>query len=73
MFMGNRPEVVMEGMIAYVMSHWMEMLAVVTSFVGSFALLAALTPNKSDDKVMQMVLDWINFFGANVGNAANKK
>ena len=63
----------MGNLVAYVTSHWMEVLAVVTSFVGSFALLATLTPNKSDDKVMQMVLDWINFFGGNFGNAANKK
>ena len=63
----------MSNLVAYVMSHWMEILGVVTSFVGSFALLAAMTPNKSDDKIVQMVLDWINFFGANFGNAANKK
>lgn len=63
----------MESMVAYVTTHWMQLFGVVTSFVGSFALLAALTPNKSDDKVVQTILDWINFFGANVGNAANKK
>ena len=63
----------MSNVVAYVMSHWMEVFAVVTSFVGSFALLATMTPNKSDDKVMQMVLDMINFLGGNFGNAANKK
>ena len=63
----------MGNVVAYVMSHMMEILAVVTSFVGSFALLATMTPNKSDDKVVQTILDWINFFGGNFGNAANKK
>ena len=61
----------MENVVAYVLAHWMELFAVVTSFVGSFALLAALTPNKSDDRATQMVFDWINFFGANFGKAKN--
>jgi len=48
-------------------------LPVATSVVGSFALIAALTPNKSDDKIVQWLLDIVNFLGANIGKAANKK
>ena len=46
-------------------------LGAVTSIVGGFALLAALTPNKSDDSIIQMILKAINFLGANFGKAKN--
>lgn len=48
-------------------------LPIVTSFVGSFALLAAVTKNKTDDKIIQAILDVINFLGANFGKARNKE
>jgi len=47
-------------------------LPIVTSFVGSFALIATMTPNQTDDKIVQGILRVVNFFGANVGKAANK-
>ena len=46
-------------------------LPIVTSLVGSFALIATLTPNKTDDKIIQMILDVVNFLGANFGKAKN--
>lgn len=46
---------------------------IVTGFIGTFALIATLTPNKADDKIVQFLLDLVNFFGANVGKAANKE
>ena len=61
----------MEVYVAYLVSHWQEVLALVTSVVGTFALLATMTPNKSDDRVVQMVLDVVNFVGANWGKAKN--
>jgi len=39
--------------------------------VGGFALLAAKTPNKSDDRIVQVILDVINFVGANFGKSKN--
>jgi len=39
--------------------------------VGAFAAVATLTPNKSDDKIVQVILDIINFAGANFGKAKN--
>ena len=44
---------------------------VVTSIVGTAALIATMTPNKTDDKIMQFVLDIVNFVGANLGKAKN--
>lgn len=43
----------------------------VLAVVGAFALIAAKTPNKTDDKIIQSILDVINFLGANFGKAKN--
>lgn len=39
--------------------------------VGAFALIAVRTPNKTDDRIIQVILDVINFLGANFGKAKN--
>lgn len=39
--------------------------------VGVFAVIATKTANKSDDKIVQVILDIINFLGANLGKAKN--
>ena len=60
----------MEQLIAILnlMISWIpEALAV----VGAFALIAARTPNKTDDRIIQVILDIINFLGANFGKAKN--
>jgi hypothetical protein len=46
-------------------------LPVAVSVVGSFSLIASMTPNKVDDKIGQVLLDIVNFLGANFGNAKN--
>ncbi len=46
-------------------------LPIVTSVIGSFALIAAVTKNKSDDKIIQWALDIVNFLGANFGKSKN--
>ncbi len=50
-----------------------EYLAIAASVVGAAAYLATLTPNKSDDRIVQIILDVINFLGANFGNAKNDR
>jgi hypothetical protein len=47
-------------------------IPIAVSVVGSFALIASVTPNKADDKIAQLLLDVINFLGANIGKATNK-
>lgn len=59
------------SMMTYIMSNWQAWLAAATSVVGSAAIVATLTPNKSDDKIVQKILSIINFIGANVGKAKN--
>ena len=44
----------------------------VFALVGLFSAVAAITPNKSDNKLAQKALDLINLFGGNIGNAKNK-
>lgn len=39
--------------------------------VGGFAAIATLTPNKVDDKILQFLLDIVNFLGGNLGKAKN--
>lgn len=48
-------------------AHWVEVLSV----VGAFAVIAAWTPNKSDDKIVQLILDAVNFLGQNFGKSKN--
>ena len=39
--------------------------------IGAFALIASKTPNKVDDKIGQVLMDIVNFLGANFGKAKN--
>lgn len=49
-----------------------ENFQIVTSFIGSFALLAAATPTKKDDSIVGYITKFIDFLGANVFHAKNK-
>ena len=61
----------MSGVVSYVMENYMQMLAAVGGIVGGVAVIASMTPNKSDDRIVQMILDMVNFIGANFGKAKN--
>ena len=61
----------MSEMISYVKENYMQILSAVGGIVGGFAVIASMTPNKSDDRVVQMILDMVNFLGANFGKAKN--
>lgn len=39
--------------------------------VGLFSAIATVTPNTTDNKIAQVLLDLINLLGANVGKAKN--
>ena len=53
--------------ISWVTSH----LAEIVQIIGAFAVIATLTKNKSDDKIVQMLLDVVNFLGGNLGKSKN--
>ena len=40
--------------------------------VGVAALIATVTPNTSDDAVVDALLKFINVLGLNIGNASNR-
>ena len=57
-------QAILDSILAYIPT--------VLTIVGAFAVIATKTANKSDDKIVQFILDIINFLGANLGKAKNK-
>ena len=46
-------------------------LPVVFQVVGAFSMIAAITANETDDKIVNVILKVINLLGMNFGTAAN--
>ncbi len=46
-------------------------LPVVLQVIGAFAVLATATKNKVDDKILQGLMNVVNFLGMNLGRAKN--
>ena len=46
-------------------------LEIVVQLVGVASLIATMTPNESDNKAVDFVLNIVNMLGANVGKASN--
>ena len=47
------------------------LLKLITSLVGSFAILATMTKNSADNKVADILLKLINVFAGNFGKSKN--
>lgn len=47
-------------------------LPAITGVISACAVVATLTPTKTDDEILQKILDVINFLGMNIGKAENK-
>ncbi len=47
-------------------------LPIALQVVGVCAVVATMTPTKVDDKIIQKVLDVLNFLAGNIGKAENK-
>jgi len=58
----------MENIIAKIT----ELLPIISSVIGTFAVVATFTPNTVDNKIAQFLMDLVNFLGGNVGKASNK-
>jgi len=63
----------MSELVSTIVDNYMAILSAVAGIVGGFAVIASITPNKSDDRIVQMILDVVNFLGANFGKASNDK
>ena len=57
--------------IAAFIANFPDYLEIITQAVGVFALVATLTPNTSDNAIVDFLLRLINFGGANVGKSKN--
>ena len=57
----------------WITNNWGNLYSIITQVVGVAALVATLTPNTSDNKAVDFVLNLINMLGANVGNSKNKE
>ena len=60
-------------MIEYVQSNWEQILTIVATVVASASAVAALTPNKTDNKIIGTIRKLIALLAFNVKNAKNKK
>ena len=58
--------------ITFIYENWDTILNLGTQIVGVAAIIATLTPNRADDKYVQMIFDFVNFMGFNFGKAANR-
>jgi len=58
----------LQAIIAMVVKY----LPIVTAVIAVAATIAAVTPTKSDDRIVQLILDIVNKLGLNVGKATNK-
>ena len=62
----------MELIIA--MGSWLgQNYVIVLEIIGVFAIIATQTPNKTDDKIVQSILNIVNAVGMNAGKAKNSK
>jgi len=55
----------------WITSNWGNLYSIITQVVGVAALVATLTPNTSDNKAVDFVLNIINMLGANIGKSKN--
>jgi phage I-like protein len=61
----------MEAIITYLVANGGTILAALSAIIGGFSIIATLTPNQTDNKVINALLKVINFLAANFGNAKN--
>ena len=55
----------------FIQNNWEQILTGVTSVVGGFSILATLTPNQSDNRVVDVIMQVINLLCSNVGKIKN--
>jgi hypothetical protein len=55
----------------WIIANWQQITQIVVSVVGVAAIVATMTPNSSDNKAVDFILNIVNAIGGNVGNAKN--
>lgn len=56
----------------WITANWGSILDIAFKVVGIAAVVAALTPNSSDNKAVDFILNIVNALGGNVGKAKNQ-
>jgi hypothetical protein len=56
----------------WIYNNWADIFNLATQTVGAFAIIASMTPNRADDRIVQTVLDLLNFGAFNFGQAKNR-
>ena len=59
------------GMVMNFVDQWPNWISGIAGLISACAVLAALTPTKSDDRIVGWLLRIINVVGINVGRAKN--
>ena len=54
-------------------SNGAQIIELIVQIVGVASLVATLTPNESDNKAVDFILNIINMLGANIGRAKNNQ
>jgi hypothetical protein len=62
----------MENWQAYISENWEQILAIVGGISLTASAIAAMTPNKTDNKVMAAIRKLVDLLALNVRNAKNK-
>jgi amino acid permease len=55
----------------FIIENGVPILEIAAQIVGAFAILATMTKNDADNKIVAWLLKIINIFGANLGRARN--
>jgi hypothetical protein len=55
----------------WIIANWGQITQIIVSVVGVAAIVATLTPNSSDNKAVDFLLNIVNALGGNVGKAKN--
>ena len=55
----------------WIIANWGQITQIIVSVVGVAAIIATMTPNSSDNKAVDFLLNIVNAVGGNVGTAKN--
>lgn len=55
----------------WIIANWAQVAEVLVGVVGIAAIIATMTPNSSDNKAIDFLLNIVNAVGGNVGKAKN--
>ena len=58
-------------MIEWITANIGDLVQLITQVVGTFAIIATLTPNSADNRIASVLLEAVNFLGGNLNKSRN--